>query len=154
MPFATLNNREQEKAMKAVSISLMLVTAGSLLLGACESKVKVDERGDTTAAGVNGDSAVLRTDTHTTDTAATRTGNMMDSAGSSLAGETIEKKVEAKLVLEPGFSDVDVASPSKGVIVLTGTAATKAEMLKADSIAKATDGVTDVQNKIVVSAAK
>jgi osmotically-inducible protein OsmY len=116
-----------------------LVMVAVLNLGGCTSKTEVSTT-DSTAAGTT------RMDTGMSSTTTTTTTG----GDATMAGEGIEKKVEAKLVLEPGFSDVDVASPAPGTILLTGTTATKAEMLKADSIAKATEGVTSVQNQITV----
>ncbi len=127
------------KSVGALFAGLVMVAA--LNLGGCTAKTDVSTTDST---------ATMRVDTGMATSTTTTTTSSTTTKDSTMAGEGIEKKVEAKLVLEPGFSDVHVASPAAGTITLTGTAATKAEMLKADSIAKATDGVTSVQNQIVV----
>jgi osmotically-inducible protein OsmY len=127
------------KSVGALFVGLVMVAA--LNLGGCTAKTDVSTT-DTTATGSAKMDTGMSSTTTTTTTSTTK--------DTTVAGEGIEKKVEAKLVLEPGFSDVHVASPAAGTILLTGTAKTKAEMLKADSIAKATDGVTSVQTQIVV----
>jgi hypothetical protein len=103
--------------MKAGNALIIVLMAGSFTLGACESKVKVEDRSDTATTGVG----------RTIDTATTNVGNAIDSAGQKLGDEAIEKKVEVKLMGEPGFSEVDVSSKPDGIIVLTGTAASEAE---------------------------
>ena len=88
------------------------------------------------------------------DTTMNATGNRIDSAASSagreVASESIEKKVESKLVLEPGFAGVHVESTPEGMIILTGTA-TENEKARAQVIAQNTDGVKGVTNNITVT---
>ncbi len=89
------------------------------------------------------------------DTTMSTTGNRIDSAassaGSEVKSESIEKVVEGKLQLEPGFSGVDVESTPEGMIILTGTAASENEKARAQVIAQNTDGVKGVTNNITVA---
>ncbi len=64
----------------------------------------------------------------------------------------ITTKVKSKLASErEGYTkSVHVKTTSSGVVTLTGTALTKEEADKAESIAKDTEGVTSVVNKIKV----
>jgi hypothetical protein len=129
--------------MKTAGTFLMsLLVAGALTFTACDADadIEVDEKDD--SVGVNMDG--------TADTV----GNAVDNATGEVGDEMVEKAVETKLVAEPGFENVDVESKAGGVIVLTGTAATDAEKMKAEEIAKGTDGVTSVENNITVGAAQ
>jgi osmotically-inducible protein OsmY len=131
--------------MKTVRMILMsLFVAGVLTFTACDSKVEVRDGDDTTA---------MDTDQKDT-TAGSTVGNAIDTAAQTMGDEAVEKAVEAKLVMEKGFENVDVESKPDGVIVLTGTAATDAEKTKAAEIAKGTDGVKGVENNITVAAAQ
>ena len=67
------------------------------------------------------------------------------------ASRAIEKVVEAKLVVKPGFSGVTVASSGNGVIILNGTVASQAEKDQAEQVAKGTDGVKQVQNNLTIA---
>lgn len=130
--------------MKSVRMILMsLLVAGALTFTACDSEVEVREGDDTTVVDADHDT-----------TAGSTVGNTIDTAGQTIGDETVEKAVEAKLVMEKGFENVDVESKPDGVIVLTGTAATEAEKTKAAEIAKGTDGVKGVENNITVAAAQ
>src|SRR5690242_8458891 len=123
--------------MKNVRIILMgLFIAGALTFTACDSKVEVRDGDDTTA---------METEHKDTTTGST-VGNAIDTAAQTMGDEAVEKAVEAKLVVDKGFENVDVESKPDGIIVLTGTAATEAEKTKAAEIAKGTDGVKGVEN--------
>ncbi len=66
----------------------------------------------------------------------------------------ITAKVKSKLAAEhEGYTkSVSVKTTAAGVVTLTGTALTKEEADKAETIAKSTDGVTSVINNIKVTA--
>jgi len=131
--------------MKSVRIILMgLFVAGALTFTACDSKVEVKDGDDTTAMGTD----------HKDTTVGSTVGSTIDTATQTMGDEMVEKAVEAKLVAEKGFENVDVESKPDGIIVLTGTAATEAEKMKAGEIAKGTDGVKGVENNVTVVAAK
>jgi osmotically-inducible protein OsmY len=131
--------------MKSVRIILMgLFVAGALTFTACDSKVEVKDGDDTTAMGTD----------HRDTTVGSTVGSTIDTATQTMGDEMVEKAVEAKLVAEKGFENVDVESKPDGIIVLTGTAATEAEKMKAGEIAKGTDGVKSVENNVTVAAAK
>ena len=120
------------------------IAAAAINLGACNGDVKVEEK--------TGDSMAV--ENKMVDSGATTTvGNTMDTAAGGLKTESVETVVESKLTLEPGFKDVEVSSKGEGMIVLSGMAATDAEKMRADSIAKATEGVKSVENNITVGAA-
>jgi hyperosmotically inducible protein len=65
----------------------------------------------------------------------------------------ITAKVKSKLAAErEGYTkSVSVKTTSAGVVTLTGTALTKEEADKAESIAKSTEGVTSVVNNIKIT---
>jgi hyperosmotically inducible protein len=65
----------------------------------------------------------------------------------------IAAKVKAELVKEklPGAMDIKVDADKDGVVILSGTAKTKAEAEKAVSIARKVEGVAAVRNNIKVA---
>jgi hyperosmotically inducible protein len=80
-----------------------------------------------------------------------RASKSSDSVGDSLDDAWIHTKIRTKLLGEgefPGGSlNVDVKN---NVVTLRGTVSTKADKAKAESIAKATDGVKSVRNQLVI----
>ena len=66
---------------------------------------------------------------------------------------TITTKVKTKLAeARAGYTkSVHVKTTSAGVVTLTGTALTKDDADKAEAIAKGTEGVTSVVNKIKIT---
>ncbi|QRX82412.1 BON domain-containing protein [Glaciimonas sp. PAMC28666] len=65
----------------------------------------------------------------------------------------ITTKIKSKLTAEKMSyaKDIKVETDSNGVVRLSGTVATRAEMNRAESIAKDTDGVNSVRNSIRVT---
>jgi len=68
----------------------------------------------------------------------------------------ITTKIKAKLAAEHlgSLAKIHVDTDANGVVWLTGTAVSQAEMDKAVSIARATENVRDVKNQLVVKADK
>lgn len=66
----------------------------------------------------------------------------------------ITTKIKSKLAAEKlsSLAKVSVDTDANGMVVLSGTVKDKATQDKAESIARATEGVTSVQNKITVKA--
>jgi hyperosmotically inducible protein len=149
------------------TLALSLAIAAAAGLSACG-------KDDNTTAGQKVDAAIQKTeraaDTAATrteraaDTAAARTGEAVRDAGqaasdaaagvaSSVSDSMITGSVKTKLAADTELSalkiDVDTAY---GKVTLTGTAPTDAAKDRATTIAKATDGVKDVDNKLVVTA--
>ncbi len=64
--------------------------------------------------------------------------------------EQIKDKVEAALKADPALtdSDVDVASVNKGIVVLSGTAATLSDHVRAVETARAVSGVRQVSSEV------
>lgn len=110
--------------------SIALCAASLLTIQACkkEVEVKTDSNGTTTV---------------TDSTKAT-------GVGQEIKDETVEKKVEAALIAEPGFGDVDVSSAPDGMIILTGTVPTENEKARAQVIAQNVGGVKGVTNNITL----
>ncbi len=74
-------------------------------------------------------------------------------AGNFVKNSVITTKVKSKLAAKhmSTLTDVKVDTDAHGVVFLSGTAPTKDASDLAGMIAKDTDGVTSVHNKIVVS---
>ncbi len=66
----------------------------------------------------------------------------------------ITTKIKTKLAEEKLVSAVKISvdTDNKGMVVLSGTAKTQAEIDKAGAIARATEGVVSVQNDIKIAA--
>jgi hyperosmotically inducible periplasmic protein len=76
-----------------------------------------------------------------------------DSMGTMVDDSAITTKIKADYASDKSVSamKVKVDTDHGGVVTLSGTAKTQAEVDKAVAIAKATKGVTSVKNDIVVS---
>lgn len=73
----------------------------------------------------------------------------------TVSDSIITTKIKAEFAKDKAVSamNIKVDTDQKGMVTLSGTAKTKAEADKAESIAKHTQGVTSVKNNIAVSAA-
>jgi hyperosmotically inducible protein len=92
-------------------------------------------------------------DNTTTSPGATQTSTGDSKPVRAVKDSAITTKVKAKLAeARAGYTkSVHVKTTSAGVVTLTGTALTKDEADQAAAIAKDTDGVTSVVNKIKVT---
>ena len=65
----------------------------------------------------------------------------------------ITAKIKANMVKDPLVSAtaIHVDTDAKGIVQLSGTAKSKAELDKALQIAQSTEGVTKVENKVMVA---
>ena len=70
-----------------------------------------------------------------------------------LKDSVITTKIKAEMVKDPAVSatQIKVDTDANGVVQLSGTAKSQAEIDKAVQIAKATQGVSSVQNKITLA---
>ena len=75
------------------------------------------------------------------------------SGGARMSDGWVKAKIAAQLVTEQALdnSDIDI-DVGRGAVTLTGTVSADAARLRAESIAKATDGVKSVRNNLKVSA--
>lgn len=75
-------------------------------------------------------------------------------SGAGMSDGWIKAKIASQFVTEKALdnSDIDI-DVAKGIVTLNGTVHTNAGRTRAESIAKATDGVTSVKNNLKVSAA-
>ncbi len=72
-------------------------------------------------------------------------------AGSNVSDGWLTSKIYAQFITEDALEDSDIdVETERGVVTLTGTAPTKAGATRAEQIAKMTDGVQSVSNKITV----
>ena len=75
-----------------------------------------------------------------------------DSLGTKLDDTAITTKVKAKLTTDKVKNLVKVHVETKdGVVNLAGTVPTEADKAEAERLARATDGVKDVQNNLTVA---
>ena len=87
-----------------------------------------------------------------TDEAQRKAGDAADSAGAAAANATLTTKVKTKFLADERVSGlkIDVDS-NNGVVTLTGTVATAAEKNAAVALAKGTDGVKSVVDRLKVN---
>jgi hyperosmotically inducible protein len=80
-----------------------------------------------------------------------RGANAIDRLGDTIDDTWVTTKVQSKFYLDPDVKGLQInVSTNGGVVTLTGEAGTEASRKKALSIAKATDGVTQVVDKLEV----
>ena len=81
------------------------------------------------------------------------TDTATNNAGSYVKNSVITTKVKSKLAAKhmATLTKIKVDTDSAGVVYLSGTAPTKDASDLAEMVAKDTDGVTSVHNKIVVN---
>jgi hyperosmotically inducible protein len=122
-------------------------------LSACNNRADVEVHNDSTAAQMDTASIMTPADTASVTSNMDTLGTNSDTTnvGTALKDESIEKVVEAKLIVKPGFSNVKVESQGNGTIVLNGTVGSKAERDAAEQTAKMTDGVKSVKNNLTIS---
>lgn len=66
-------------------------------------------------------------------------------------GSTITADVKARLLADSDISSLHISvETNKSVVILSGCAKTKAQIAKAESIAKEINGVTSVKNKLKI----
>lgn len=130
-----------------------LAVLAAATLGACNNRADVDVRNDSTAAQMDTASTMTPADTVSATSNMDTLGSNSDTmnVGTDLKDESIEKVVEAKLIVKPGFSNVKVESQGNGTIVLNGTVGSKAERDAAVQTAKMTDGVKSVKDNLTMS---
>lgn len=87
-----------------------------------------------------------------TDEAQRKAGETADDAGNAAANATLTTKVKTKVLADERVSGlkIDVDS-NNGIVTLTGTVATAAEKNAAIALAKNTDGVKSVVDRLKVS---
>jgi osmotically-inducible protein OsmY len=76
-----------------------------------------------------------------------------NAVGEAVDDATLVAKIKSSLLRSPEVEGLDVNVDAKdGVVTLSGTAATQTEKASAERIAKTSDGVKKVENKIVIKA--
>ena len=87
-----------------------------------------------------------------TDDAQRKAGDATDRAGNAAADATLTTKVKTKLLADERVGGLKIDVDSKdGVVTLTGTVATATEKNAAVALAKGTDGVKSVVDKLKVN---
>ena len=80
----------------------------------------------------------------------------MDKVSENVGDAAITAKIKTEFAKDKVVSalSINVDTDKKGMVTLKGTAKSKEEAAKAESIAKSVNGVTSVKNEITVVAAK
>jgi hypothetical protein len=126
---------------------LALSAAAAFMLAACSGEADIDLDNDTT----DNDTGITLTPDTTTDmdTVGSDTSTL-GQVGQEISDESVEKLVEAQLLISDGFKNVTVESEAGGVIVLSGTVASEAEKTAAEAETKKVAGVKEVRNNITI----
>ena len=90
------------------------------------------------------------------DKAESKTEKTMDKVKENVGDAAITAKIKTEFAKDKVVSalSINVDTDKKGMVTLKGTAKSKEEAAKAESIAKSVNGVTSVKNEITVAAAK
>lgn len=132
------------KANRTHIAALSVIAAASLLV-ACEKKTTVTD----TPAGTSTTTTMAPTPTASGAMAATE--KAMDKAGDAVGDAAITGKVKTKFLADPDVKGLAIDVDTKdGVVTLNGSADKAGNVDKAVSIAKGTDGVKSVENKLTV----
>lgn len=134
---------------KRTHVAALSVLAAAALLSACE------KRTTTTDTAPGGTATTSTTTTVAPSTAASNamsaTASAMNKAGDATVDAAITGKVKTKLLADPDVKGLAIDVDTKdGVVTLTGSAEKAGNVDKAVAIAKNTDGVTSVDNKLTV----
>ncbi len=76
----------------------------------------------------------------------------LDKAGNAVSSASVTAAVKAELMKEPSLSAmaIDVDTASNGKVTLSGEVGSTTAKKRAEELARATNGVRDVENKLVV----
>ncbi|MEC5215479.1 hyperosmotically inducible protein [Actimicrobium sp. GrIS 1.19] len=134
---------------------LALACLSILMLGGCDRRPVTDQSGapSSDASKSSGDSASapMAKAPETAPTPAAATPAPVASAGAVIDDSIITTKIKTALLTDPVVKGSEVSvETDKGVVVLSGTAATADQIEQAKKIAGAVDGVKSVDNKIAL----
>jgi hyperosmotically inducible periplasmic protein len=77
----------------------------------------------------------------------------MNEAGAKMDDATITTKVKSSIIAEPGLDALDInVNTAGGVVTLLGTVDTSEHRTRAEEIARNTEGVKSVDNKLNIQA--
>lgn len=77
----------------------------------------------------------------------------MSEAGATLDDATITTKVKSSIIAEPGLDAMDInVNTAGGVVTLLGKVESSEQRARAEEIARATEGVKSVDNKLDIQA--
>ena len=133
--------------MKTKPTYIMLATAFALMfaLGACnrqqsaENEAKYEDTKENTAEKYDEAKADVR--------------EGMNEAGAKMDDATITAKVKSSIITEPGLDALDInVNTTDGAVTLLGTVDSSERRARAEGIARNTEGVKSVDNKLDIQA--
>jgi osmotically-inducible protein OsmY len=126
--------------------AVLSVLAAAALLVACEKKTTTTD----TPAGTTSTTTTVAPSPAASNAMAA-TASAMNKAGDATVDAAITGKVKTKLLADPDVKGLAIDVDTKdGVVTLNGSADKAGNAAKAVSIAKDTDGVKSVENKLTV----
>jgi len=148
----------KRKTCSLLRKTLLVATAGALSLGlmACDQKPSAEQVGQDIDRSIDkaGQQLAQAADKagDTMDQAKSALSDTAASAGATVADAAITAKVKSALIAEPDLKStgIDVVT-EKGVVSLSGTAASDASRERATRVAAAVKGVKAVENNLAVS---
>lgn len=160
-----MNQLVRERKMKAL-MNFKLVSVSLLLLGglaACDNPEPAETAGrqidqSVSDAGRHIDNAAIDAGNKISDTAdkvAEGLEEQGDKAGVGIEDAEITAKVKAAFFAEPGLKTLQISVDTiKGVVTLTGSVNSQQNSDTARALAGAVSGVREVENRLMIQAAK
>jgi hyperosmotically inducible periplasmic protein len=131
------------------------VVTALFVVGATLAPAASYATGTGTHAGAAGSQSNTRSDTTHTNATGPDTRSTTEKASNTLGDATITTKVKSKFAADRDVSALDIhVDTDNGVVKLSGSAKSRDEARKAETIARNTEGVKSVDNNIRVSAAR
>jgi hyperosmotically inducible protein len=124
---------------------LAVGVVAAVLLVACDKKTTTT----TTPAGTATTTTV--TPSPTTNSAVNSASSAMNTAGNAISDSAVTAKVKTALLADDNVKGLKIdVDTNNGVVSLSGTADTQANMARAETVAKGIEGVKSVQNRLTV----
>ena len=137
----------QEKSMKSLNkiASVAAVAVMVVLATGCNRK------GANTTAGEKVDNTIAASKDASSDVG-NHVENTTHKAGQAVDDAAITASIKSKLIADNELKAIDInVDTSKGVVTLTGAAPNAKAVERATTIARATDGVSDVKNNLTTN---
>ena len=110
-----------------------------------------DRKGTNTTAGEKLDNTIAASKEESKD-AGNHVANATSKAGQSIDDAAITASIKSKLIADDELKAIDInVDTSKGVVTLTGAAPNAKALERATTIARSTDGVSDVKNHLTMN---
>ncbi len=136
----SLNKTTLNKITSVLAITTMVIVATGC-----------DRKGANTTAGEKLDNTIAASKEESKD-AGNHVANATSKAGQSIDDAAITASIKSKLIADDELKAIDInVDTSKGVVTLTGAAPNAKTLERATTIARNTNGVSDVKNHLTTN---